>query len=74
MINLKLMEAPIASVSFLSGFYSFPCCGILLSATLVAFPSSFPCPLLSYVYVMIEGLSNITTQNMLPTMWSQKTK
>ena len=25
-----------------------------------------------YVYVMLEGLSNVTTQNKLPTMWPQK--
>ena len=27
-----------------------------------------------YMYVMLEGLSKIITQNMLPTMWPQKTK
>ena len=37
MISLKQAQAPITSVPFPSGFYSFPCCGILLSATLVYF-------------------------------------
>ena len=42
-------------------------------ATQFTFSLSFPCPLLSYVYVMLKGLSNITTQTCCPLMWSQAT-
>ena len=72
MISLKLMRVPIDSVL---GFIASPVVAFYYQLDNLLFHHHFHVHYChTYVYVMMEGLSNITTQNMLPTMWLQKIK